>query len=138
MVRFDDLKIPQAESYFVDVFVYPASLKFQDTAQFRDRYRVGRVGRFASAQTGKAAGHGTHGPHAPKGTVASVDVTDAVKALVKSSSNEANWKLLVEFSAYDVNKPYGSIASEVGLRHIALLRRDFASTEVLPLEAAQP
>jgi tyrosinase len=120
VVRLNGLSVPMEESYLVTVYIYPASVKFDRGRAFAAKYSAGSFSQFAG------------GKHHSGATTARIDVTSAIQALTHPGA-KGEWEIAIVFAPTEPDQSYAQIAPTIHFESIDLQRRDFATTETIPL-----
>lgn len=120
LVRLTGLSIPAEESYLVSIYIYPASVKFDRSADFAAKYTAGRFSQFATAK------------HHQGVVTARFDITTTLRKLT-AAGPEQTWEMAVVFAPTEPDQSYAQIAPSIHYRSIELQRRDFISTEAIHL-----
>jgi Common central domain of tyrosinase len=120
IVRLNGLSVPSEESYAVTIYIYPAGVKFSRAAAFTSRYTASRFSQFAT------------GKHHAGAITARIDVTSAIRAQ-KQASAKQEWEMAIVFSSTEPGQSYAQVAPTIRYDSVDLQRRDFATTETIPL-----
>jgi hypothetical protein len=126
LVTLDGVKVPMQHAYTTALYLYPQSVPFSTTPAFARQYAAGAYGNFPLQHDESTARAHT------EGVSLEVDVTNALRR-IPPNQRDAPWTLTIRIVPNDRSASYASIAGDVGIDKVSLVRQDAFSIRSIAL-----